>query len=76
MNPRQDIDLPTDIGKPARQALVDAGYRRLEQLAGWDESEILALHGTGPKALGRLRRALEARDLSFADGDRSFEEGT
>ena len=38
-----------------------AGYRRLEQLAGMDESEIASLHGVGPKALVQLRRALAAR---------------
>ncbi len=72
---RQEIDLPREIGKPARRALVGAGYRRLERLAGRSEAEILGLHGVGPKALGRLRRALDARGLSFADGeDRSSEE--
>ncbi|HKH11354.1 MAG TPA: alpha/beta fold hydrolase [Rubrobacter sp.] len=67
-----EIDLPAELGKPVRRALVGAGYRRLEQLAGLDESEVGALHGVGPKALGQLRRALDSRRLSFAGGrDRS-----
>ena len=58
-------DLPTELGRPARRALEGAGYRRLEQLAGLDESEVGLLHGVGPKALGQLHRALAARGLSF-----------
>ena len=47
---------------------MGAGYRRLDQLAGLDQSEVGELHGVGPKALGQLRRALAARGLSFAGG--------
>ena len=65
---RQEIDLPPGLGNPARRALFAAGYRRLEQFAGCSESEILKLHGMGPKALGRLRDALADRGLSFANG--------
>ena len=61
-------DFPTGLGKPAQRALTGAGYVRLEQLAAVREAELRKLHGMGPKALGLLRRALEARGLSFADG--------
>jgi hypothetical protein len=54
------------IGKPALRALVGAGYTRLEQLTQVTEAELLKLHGVGPKAVGILRRALEARGLAFA----------
>ena len=68
-------DLPTEPSRPARRALVGAGYRRLEQLDGLDASEVGGLHGVGPNALGQLRRALAARGLSFAGGkDRPCEE--
>ena len=71
----RESDIPTDLSRPARRALVGAGYRRLEQLAGLDESQVGRLHGMGPKALGQLRRALAARGLSFAGGkDRPAEE--
>ena len=71
----RESDLPTDLGRPARRALMGAGYRRLEQLAGLDEPEVGELHGVGPRALGQLRRALAARGLSFAGGkDRPAEE--
>ena len=69
-------DLPTELGRPARRALAGAGYRRLEQLAGLDESRVGGLHGVGPKEHGQLRRALTARGLSFAgEKDRLSEEG-
>ncbi len=61
-----ESDLPADIAAPARRALLGAGYVRLEQLTRISEAEVLALHGMGPKALARLRRALAARDQSFA----------
>jgi dihydrofolate reductase len=61
-----ESDLPTNIGKPAGQALAVAGYNRLEQLAQVSEKELLKLHGVGPKAVGLLRQALAAEGLSFA----------
>ncbi len=64
----RESDLPTELSRPARRALVGAGYRRLEQLDGLDESEVGGLHGVGPNTLGQLRRALAARGLSFAGG--------
>ncbi|WP_228282634.1 serine hydrolase [Rubrobacter tropicus] len=66
-----ESDLPDGLGRPARRALVGAGYSRLDQFASVSEAEVLRLHGMGPKALGRLRRALDARGLSFADGEAS-----
>ena len=60
-------DIPNNIGKPAMRALTNAGYKQLEQFTRVSESEILKLHGMGPKALERIRRALEEKGLSFAD---------
>jgi hypothetical protein len=37
----------------------------LGQLAGVPEADLSRLHGMGPKALGLLREALEARGLSL-----------
>jgi hypothetical protein len=56
------------MGRPATRALREAGYMRLEQLAGLREEEMLRLHGVGPKALEVVRQALAARGQSFADG--------
>jgi hypothetical protein len=61
------IDLPK-LGAPARRALIGAGYTRLEDLTKAKESEILRLHGMGPKAMRVLRDALNERGLSFGDG--------
>ena len=48
-----------------------AGYTRLEQLAAVKEADLLKLHAMGPKALGLLRRALNARGQSCAHADRA-----
>ena len=63
----QESDLPSELPKPARRALVAAGYLRLEQFTQISEAEILALHGVGPKALDLLRRALRANGQSFGN---------
>ena len=65
-SPESPTDFPTGIGQPAHRALIGAGYTRLEELTSVTEVELLKLHGMGPKALGILRSALEARGLSFA----------
>lgn len=54
------------IGAPATRALEHAGVTRLEQLTTWRRSQLLALHGMGPKALGLIEQALGARGLGFA----------
>jgi DNA-directed RNA polymerase alpha subunit len=61
-------DLPTELAKPAQRALEGAGYFRLEQFTKLSEVEVLKLHGMGPKALEQIRRALNERGLSFANG--------
>lgn len=63
---RNESDFPRTIGNPATRALALAGYRRLEQLTGVSEKELLALHGVGPKAVRLLRAALAERGLAFA----------
>ncbi len=60
-------ELPLTIGKPAHRALTAAGYTRLDHLTAVSEAELLALHGVGPRAIERLRPALAAKCLAFAD---------
>jgi 3-deoxy-D-arabino-heptulosonate 7-phosphate (DAHP) synthase len=48
---------------PAIRALTAAGYTSLRQLAAVPATEPMRLHGMGPKALSRLREALEAQGL-------------
>ena len=62
---RPETGLPTGLGAPATRALLAAGYTDLGQLAGVPEAELARLHGVGPKALARLRAALEAKGLSL-----------
>ena len=65
---QQESDLPIDLARPAQRALHEAGYVRLEQLIKVSETDLKQLHGIGPNAIKQLRRALEARGLSFAEG--------
>ena len=65
---QQESDLPIGLSAPARRALVGAGYSRLEQLSRLSEAELKKLHGVGSHAINLLRRALDAKGLSFADG--------
>ncbi|RKN79225.1 DNA-binding protein [Paenibacillus ginsengarvi] len=64
-------DFPASLAKPALRALVGAGYTRLTQLAQLKKTDLLKLHGMGPKAMEQLRLALEEKGLSFADEERS-----
>mgnify|MGYP003136722056 CR=1 FL=1 len=57
-------DLP-NIGAPATRALASIGVTRLEQVVEHRESELLGLHGFGPRALRILGEALEARGQSM-----------
>jgi DNA-directed RNA polymerase alpha subunit len=61
-----ESDFPK-TSQPAQRALNNAGYTHLEQLTKVSESELLKLHGMGPKALRILREALHAKGLSFAN---------
>jgi predicted flap endonuclease-1-like 5' DNA nuclease len=45
------------IGAPATRALNGIGITQLSQLRKYTESEILRLHGVGPKAIRILREA-------------------
>jgi predicted RecB family nuclease len=53
------------IGAPARRALEHVGIKTLKQLSKRTEVEILQLHGMGPSTIVKLRKALEAENLSF-----------
>lgn len=53
------------VGRPARDALTQAGYPHLESLDGADYRELLALHGVGKRGLERLHAALVERGGSM-----------
>jgi hypothetical protein len=56
------------LAAPARRALSNAKITSLAQLAKKTEAEVAALHGTGPNALGKLKRAMKTKGLSFRKG--------
>jgi DNA-directed RNA polymerase alpha subunit len=64
---------PAGVAKPAQRALAGAGYTRLEQLNQVRESDLLKLHGMGPKAMNALRTALAEKGLSFAKQGKAAE---
>jgi hypothetical protein len=53
------------IGEPAQRALLAAGIVSLEQLCQFSISELLLLHGIGPKAIGILQTVLKNEGLTF-----------
>jgi hypothetical protein len=56
---------PKGISQPALRALARAGYTHIDQLTAAREKDLLALHGMGPKAMGILKSALQARGKTF-----------
>lgn len=61
-----ESDLPK-IGKPTNRALHMAGFYRLEQFTEVTESDILKIHGVGPKVVRILNDALKEKGLSFSN---------
>lgn len=57
-------DLPK-IGRPATQALNDIGVVTLEEVAQYERTTLLGIHGIGPKAIEILHVALTDIDLNF-----------
>ncbi|MEP4544630.1 MAG: hypothetical protein ABJ000_00520 [Saccharospirillum sp.] len=55
----------TQLSAPAQRALAQAGVQVPEDLEGFSEQDLLALHGVGPSAIPLLKSSLEARGLSF-----------
>ncbi|MGV3763792.1 RNA polymerase alpha subunit C-terminal domain-containing protein [Parapedobacter sp.] len=53
------------LSAPARRALAHMGVTTAEELSGYSEKEILALHGIGPSSLPKLRKALAESGLAF-----------
>lgn len=60
-------DLPNEIGKTAARELAHNGITTLDQVAGHTGTELLAIHGVGPRAIRILGEALAARGLDFRE---------
>lgn len=56
---------PAGVSQPALRALLAEGYTHLDQLANLSVKDLRALHGMGPKVLGVLQAALEAKGKSL-----------
>lgn len=65
-HPNQDA-FPKGMSGPSLRALANAGIRSMGDVARWREADLAQLHGMGPKALGILQAALEARGKRFRD---------
>ncbi|WP_245646773.1 hypothetical protein [Microtetraspora niveoalba] len=61
-----EVSLPQGLSRPARRALVAAGFTRLDQFTRVSAADIGRLHGVGPKAVDLLRLTLAGNGLSFA----------
>ncbi|MBP6037827.1 MAG: hypothetical protein KA604_00620 [Candidatus Saccharimonas sp.] len=48
-------EFPKAIGRPATNALLNAGITTLKQVNEMSDAELLSLHGVGPKAVRILR---------------------
>jgi uncharacterized protein YdhG (YjbR/CyaY superfamily) len=60
-----------NIGQPALRALTAYGVKSMKSLTDHTESEILKLHGMGPKALGILKLELSKSGLAFKTAETS-----
>ena len=57
---------PKGVAQPAVRALASVGVIRFEQAAKFNERELAALHGMGPKALAAIKAALAEQGKSLA----------
>jgi len=58
-------EFPRAMGRPANAALVTRGVTTLAQVAHCSESELLSLHGVGPKAIRILKEELARIGLAM-----------
>lgn len=59
-------EFPATLGKVARRELAVHGITRFEQLTTLTESDVLTIHGVGPKAVRILAEELDSRGMHFA----------
>ncbi|NQX58787.1 DNA-binding protein [Paenibacillus qinlingensis] len=60
--------LPKGVASPARRALAGAGITKLHDFTRITETDLMKLHGMGPKARDLIREELTAKGLSFKPG--------
>ncbi len=64
-NRKPEQDFLATVSAPARRALEREGLTTLIKLSRQTEAEILQLHGVGPSAIPKLRKALEGAGLKL-----------
>lgn len=64
-----EYEFPEGIGAPATRALSRAGISDLAALTRWRDTDLLDMHGVGPRAVGLLRAALGMEGLGFKPHD-------
>jgi hypothetical protein len=60
-------DFPDKLGAPALRGLLNANIKNLNQLSQRTAEEVKEIHGVGPNAFAKLKAALRAKKLHFAD---------
>jgi len=60
---------PPRIGAPATRALTTAGIKDASDLAQWTKTDLLSLHGMGPKAVRLLQDYMHEQGFVFPAGD-------
>jgi len=53
------------LAAPAQRAILAAGIRSLEELAGMTEAQLKSLHGIGPHALKTIRAMLAEHGMAL-----------
>ncbi len=60
-----ESEFPASLGKVARRELAANGITRFDQLSSFTASDLLRIHGVGPKAVRILSDELAARGSGF-----------
>lgn len=63
--PQPSDGLPPNLSQPARRSLIQAGYVQLEQFTRVRASDLMGLHGLGPKTIRQLREVLAEHGWAF-----------
>jgi predicted flap endonuclease-1-like 5' DNA nuclease len=61
-----ESEFPVSLGKVARRELAAHGITQFDQLTSFTASDLLEIHGVGPKTVRILAEELDARGLRFA----------
>lgn len=63
---KDESPFPRGVSCPAQRALASVGVTRLDEVTRFSESQLLALHGMGPKAIDAMKAALHEQGKSLA----------